>query len=455
MSHAPPREGAGRDVRQADLLLFSGILELCERIRACPRDELDFVLVNEIRELIPYQQAALYADATQAVTAVSGVAVFERSAPYVRWIGSVFAAVMRQEGHAGEGSAAGGVRPLAAADLPDDIGATWENWLGSHALLVQLASRHGPVGGWLLARAEPWTAREARLLALVGGTYAEARQLADLPHRPPARRRARRWVLGAGALVAAIALYPVQSWVLAPAEVVAADPAYIRAPFAGIVRQIDAPPNGPVQAGVVVVELERAQLESQYQVASKAWQVARTEYDEAVQAGMSDQKARAQAEQLRGRIDEEEAQMRYQDDLLRKASIPAPMTGLALYNDPSEWIGRPVEAGERILMVAPALSRRVEIRLPVTEIGHFDLGSAVRFFDNVRPDRPHAGRLVFASYGSSATPAGILAYTLRADMGQDMRLGLKGTARIYGPRHVLILWALRKPLSVIRQWLSF
>ncbi|MBB2206303.1 efflux RND transporter periplasmic adaptor subunit [Gluconacetobacter takamatsuzukensis] len=455
MSQVPPRDIAGRDVRQADLLLFSGILELCERIRTCPRDELDFVLVNETRELIPYQQAALYAQATHAVTAVSGVAVFERSAPYVRWIGSVFAAVARQESGVRDGSAAAPVRALTAADLPEEIGAAWGSWLGGHALLVQLGSRHGPLGKWLLARAEPWTAREARLLALVGGAYAEARQLADLPHRPPARHRARRWVLAGAALVAAVALYPVRSWVLAPAEVVAADPAYIRAPFAGIVRQIDAPPNGPVQAGAVVVELERAQLESQYQVASKAWQVARTEYDEAAQAGMSDQKARAQAEQLRGRIDEEAAQMRYQDELLRKASIPAPMSGLALYNDPSEWIGRPVEAGERILMVAPALSRRIEIRLPVTEIGHFDPGSTVRFFDNVRPDRPNEGHLVFASYGSSATTAGILAYTLRADMRADMRLGLKGTARIYGPRHVLILWALRKPLSIVRQWLSF
>ncbi|MFW7269638.1 efflux RND transporter periplasmic adaptor subunit [Gluconacetobacter sp. Hr-1-5] len=454
MSHTPPREIAGRDVRQADLLLFSGVLELCERIRTCPREELDFVLVNETRELIPYQQAALYTQVTQAVTAVSGVAVFERSAPYVRWIDSVFLAVARHDKGAGDG-AAGTVRALTAADLPAEVGAAWGDWLGAHGLLVPLASRHGLLGTWLLARSEPWTAREARLLSLIGGAYAEARQLADLPYRPPARHRARRWVLGGAALVAAIALFPVRSWVLAPAEVVAADPAYIRAPFAGIVRQIDAPPNGPVRAGAVVVELERAQLESQFQVARKAWEVARTEYDEAVQAGMSDPKARAQAEQLRGRIDEEEAQMRYQDDLLRKASIPAPMTGLALYNDPSEWIGRPVEAGERILMVAPALSRRIEIRLPVTEIGHFDPGSTVRFFDNVRPDRPNEGRLVFASYGSSATTAGILAYTLRADMGADMRLGLKGTARIYGPRHVLILWALRKPLSIVRQWFSF
>jgi hypothetical protein len=447
MSSLPPQEPVGRDARQVDLLLLSGVLELCDRLRTCPRDELDFVLVNETRELVPYLQAALHGQAAGTVIAVSGVAVFDRSAPYVRWLGTLFDAAARQGGDT--------IRPLAAADLPGDVGGAWDTWLGMHGLMVPLTARHGPVGRWLLARAEPWTTRDARLLALVGGAYAEARQLADTPRRITPRHRVRRWGLMAVAALALVALYPAHSWVLAPAEVVAADPAYIRAPFAGIVRQIDVPPNGPVQAGAVVVELERAQLESQYQVADKAWQVARTEYDEAVQAGMSDQKARAQAEQLRGRIDEEAAQMRYQDGQLHKASIPAPMTGLALYNDPSEWVGRPVEAGERILMVAPAQSRRIEIRLPVTEIGHFDPGSTVRFFDNVHPDRPTDGQLMFESYGSSLTPSGVLAYTLRADMGQAMRLGLKGTARIYGPRHVLVLWALRKPLSVVRQWLSF
>ncbi|MDT8871338.1 hypothetical protein RAA17_10380 [Komagataeibacter rhaeticus] len=203
-----------------------------------------------------------------------------------------------------------------------------------------------------------------------------------------------------------------------------------------------------------MVELERAQLESQYQVARKALEVARTQYDEAIQAGMLDAKARAQAGELKGRIDEEAAQMRYQSELLHRATLTAPIDGLALYNDPSEWVGRPVEAGERILMVAPALSRRIEIRLPATETAQFPLMRAC-VFDNVHPDHPAEGHLVFTSYASTPTPAGTLAYTLRADLNSDIRLGLRGTARIYGPRHMLVLWALRKPLGVVRQWLSF
>ena len=389
---------------------------------------------------------AVYDTSPGCVKGVSGVAVFDRSAPYVRWLDDVFKHV---------GTMQDLPRLLSPTDLPEPLARQWAQWLASHAVLLPVASRQGVAGMVLVARDDAWTAAEARLLTIICSTYAQARLLAAMPRPPISARRVRRWMPAVGALLVALALFPAHSWVLAPAEVMAVDPVYIRAPFAGIVRQIDVPPNGAVVAGASVVELERGELESQYQVASKAWQVARTEYDEAVQAGISDPKARAQAAQLRGRIDEQVAQMRYQAEQLQKASIPSLITGLALYNDPSEWVGRPVEAGERILMVAPAQSRRIEIRLPVTEIGHFEVGSSVRFFDNVHPDQPVDGHLVFASYGSSVAPAGTLAYTLRADMARDMRMGLKGTARIYGPRHVLIVWALRKPLSILRQWLAF
>lgn len=434
-------------MRQADLLRLSGVLELCARLGACPADELDFVLLNESSALVRYSQMALYETPIGCVKGISGVAVFESSAPYVRWLDAVFKHIDNTQNTP---------RPLSTTDLPEALAEQWPQWLAASAIVLPLTCRHGNIGQVLIAREDAWTTAEVRLLSIICNSYAQARVLAAMPRLPvPPHHMRRKWMLGAGAFFLAVALFPVHSWVLAPAEVVAVDPVFIRAPFAGIVRQINVPPNGAITAGTSVVELERGEMESQYQVASKAWQVARTEYDEAVQAGISDPKARAQASQLRGRIDEQVAQMRYQAEQLQKTSIPSLTSGLALYNDPSEWVGRPVEAGERILMVAPALSHRIEIRLPVTEVGHFETGSAVRFFDNVHPDQPVDGHLIFASYGSSLTPTGTLAYTLRADMARDMRMGLKGTARIYGPRHMLVAWALRKPLGVLRQWISF
>ncbi|PYD78265.1 HlyD family secretion protein [Komagataeibacter sucrofermentans] len=427
------------------MLRLSALVHLCERLRTCTPDELDFVLVNESHNLLPYQQAALYRTDKAGITAISGTAVFDPAAPYVRWLSQVFGSItlLREP------------TTIDVAALPAALRDEWAQWMAPHAVLIPLAGRHGRVGTLLVARPDAWTQPDIQALCMIGGEYAESRQLIAAQPPGPRDTRLRRRV---GAILAAallVAFYPVHSWVLAPAEVVPVAPAYVRAPFAGIVHQLDVAPNTAVHAGTPMVELERAQLESQYQVARKALEVARTQYDEAIQAGMLDAKARAQAGELKGRIDEEAAQMRYQSELLHRATLTAPIDGLALYNDPSEWVGRPVEAGERILMVAPALSRRIEIRLSTTEAAHFAPDARVRFFDNVHPDHPTQGHLVFTSYASTPTPAGTLAYTLRADMNSDIRLGLRGTARIYGPRHMLLLWALRKPLGVIRQWLSF
>ena len=74
------------------------------------------------------------------------------------------------------------------------------------------------------------------------------------------------------------------------------------------------------------------------------------------------------------------------------------------------------------------------------------------FFNNINPDQPVEGRLVFASYGASLGPSGVLAYTARADLtpGTALRLGLKGSAKIYGPPRPLALWVLRRPLAWVR-----
>jgi len=57
---------------------------------------------------------------------------------------------------------------------------------------------------------------------------------------------------------------------------------------------------------------------------------------------------------------------------------------------------------------------------------------------------------------TTMTPSGVLAYTARADLQHvaDLRLGLKGTAKIFGPRRPLAVWLLRKPLAYIRHLLA-
>jgi len=184
--------------------------------------------------------------------------------------------------------------------------------------------------------------------------------------------------------------------------------------------------------------------------------MAREEYSDTSQQAMSDDKAKARLAMLSSKVDQEQAELAYDRDMLDRAEITAPSDGIAVFDDSSEWIGKPVALGERIMMVASPTHTQLQIEVPEASVVSFEPGSEVVFFSNLSPDQPLYGRLVFASYASTATADGVMSYAFRAalDPGVTPRLGLKGTAKIYGPRKALVLWLLRRPIAVVREWLS-
>jgi hypothetical protein len=311
----------------------------------------------------------------------------------------------------------------------------------------------------LLARQDPWTEGEQQLLTALCGAYAQSWELrrARLAPAGPARWRWLRRLGGALVVAALVAVgfVPVSSTAIAPAEVVAANPLYIRAPFAGVVAAIEVAPNAEVRAGQILVRLDRRQLEAQQRVAAKSVDVAEAQVRQAGQEAITDPRVREQIALLRSKLDEARADLEYRRTLLERADIATPADGVAVFNDPGEWIGRPVEIGERIMLVAPPVSARIEIEIPVSDAVTLDDAARVTFYNNIDPDHPVDGRLVFTSYAATLGPSGVLAYTARADLaaGTALRLGLKGSAKIHGPARPLALWLLRRPINWLREQL--
>jgi len=109
------------------------------------------------------------------------------------------------------------------------------------------------------------------------------------------------------------------------------------------------------------------------------------------------------------------------------------------------------------MVIAPSRSADLDIRVPVAQVVTFAADAEIVFFPNVSPDQPSRGHLVYAGYGSAPGADGVLSYLFRAhlDNTQDgLRLGLKGTAKLFGPRRPFLLWVLRRPLAVVSEWLS-
>lgn len=84
-------------------------------------------------------------------------------------------------------------------------------------------------------------------------------------------------------------------------------------------------------------------------------------------------------------------------------------------------------------------------------------GDALLFFPNISPYAPLSGKLAYIGYQAAETPEAGLAFSLRASFaaGEDPpRLGLRGTAKLYGSRAPLIALLLRRPVLQLRQWLG-
>ena len=185
--------------------------------------------------------------------------------------------------------------------------------------------------------------------------------------------------------------------------------------------------------------------------------MAREEYADTAQAAMNDEKSKGKLAILASKVDQQQAELSYDKDQLDRAELTAPADGIAVFDDSNEWSGKPVVLGERIMLIASPTDIQLEIQVPAADVVTFDTGSEVVFFSNLAPDSPSRGRLTFASYSSAVTADGVLSYAFRAKFEAEaapLRLGLKGTAKIYGPRRPLVLWLLRRPIQLGREWLS-
>jgi hypothetical protein len=453
------------------------LLDLSRRARqAATARELGFVLVNDSRSLVAYRQAALWLVADGVYT-LSGVVQVEANAPYALWLGQVCSHLAAQ--------APGGARSVMADDLPAELAKDWDEWWPLHAMWLPLsgvgADAAGAVSdkaakesaGLVLVRDFPWTEQEQALLNewadiarhALAGLYRpplaswhrlrqQARaQLAPQPGRRWWQQRALRWA----ALVALILVFPVRLTVLAPGELVPAHPLVIRAPLEGVVDVFHVQPNQVVRKDQPLFGFDEVLIQSRSDVAAQALATAETEYRQTSQQALTEPKARLQLALLIGKIEEKRAEMDYLRDQLQRARVLAPQDGVALFDDPSEWIGKPVAIGERIMRIATPSDSEVEAWVPIADAIFLEPQADVRLYLNASPLSPVSAQLRFQAHDAVERPDGSYAYRVRASLEgvTHHRVGLKGTAKLYGGWVPLAYWVLRRPLAAIRSTLGF
>ena len=414
---------------------------------------LGFTAVNEALALVAYRQAAFFtrsAEGKLKLTTASGLVSVADDSPYAIWLGR-FAQSL---------AATQGCQRLDFENALADFVDGWEEWLPEHLLVAFLTDQAGmAVGLMVYARDTPWADAELQALDRVHQAYGYCLgALARKPRRFGSgllsvfRGRRARWI----ALAVVVAMFiPVRLSALAPAEVVALSAMAVASPQDGVVSAFFVQPNATVKAGDRLFSLDDSALASRREVARRGVSVARADLLVSQQRAFDDLKSKGELASATGRVSEKEAELSLVEGSLDRVVVKAERDGIAVYSDPNDWLGKPVQTGERVMQLADPLDAGVLVWLPVADALNLEPGAPMRLFLHTKPLDPLPATLLQTSYQAVLSPDGVSAYRLRGkfEAGADnTRIGLRGTARVSGDWAILGYYLFRRPIAALREW---
>ena len=450
---------------------LANLLLLQQRLREVSTEaELGFLLANDTRQLLPYRSAVVWRNDARrndarrndarrngsgSVLSVSGAVDHDQYSPYVQWMRSVCAELSCDRQPA--------VRQVDRSDLSEKVAARWGEYGADVLVWCPLYSPAGVyLGGLALWRDGPLLDAEQRVLqswlAAAGYSLAALRGKVFSPGGFQWTLRRKRIALACAVTVALLMLVPVRLSVLAQAEIVPRAPLVVRSPLDGIIESSAVKPNMPVKQGDPLLKLDDTELQTRLAVAQQTLAISRAQYQQASQSAPYDRDAKASLRVLALEIEKRESEADYIQSLIARSDVRAAVGGIVIMPSPDDMIGRPVTTGERLLKIANPSEVQLEAWLTVGDDITLEKGTVVEFFPNVAPDKKFRARLQTMDYRAEQTDTGELAYRLRAefDDGEEPpRIGMRGTAKLFGERVSLGYFLFRRPLATMRRWMGY
>ncbi|MNM47719.1 multidrug resistance protein MdtN [compost metagenome] len=426
------------------------------RDRALATDSLNalgFSIANDPYPLLQYHQALVFQQQGQSLEllCVSGLARPTEDSPYLVWLQRAVRWIATQlESDQAYWLARDAVTP------PADIEEGWAEWWPHGLWCIPLHDRDGKRLGLVLFLLDAAPAQSLQpLFEGLWRTWAHCWAGFTKQRRLTRWRPSKRQLLLTLAVLVALLLVPVRQTALAPAEIVSRQTMIISSPIDGVIQSMHVRPNQPVEKGTPLFSLDETTLNSRADVLSKEVAVADAELMAASQRAFDNSQSKSELTLLNGRVQQRRAELAAVKAQLQRTQVRAPRAGVAVYSDPNDWLGKPVSTGERIVLIADPKQPAMLIQLPVADAIALEPGAEVTLFLTAYPLTPLKGQVLETSYQAQASEEGVVAYRLLASIDgqpEHARLGLHGTARLFGERVVLGYYLLRRPFAALRAW---
>ena len=335
--------------------------------------------------------------------------------------------------------------------LPDSLRSGWRDFVKGSVFWCPLQHPDETVlGAWWFERDFAWQENDVAIVHRLAGSFAYAwKALSKKEHGWSRKiRKPAWWLLPVAAL--AMLCVPIRISVVAPVKVTPQDPTVVSAPMDGVISDVLVQPNQMVQSNALLFRYEDTNLRNQFRIAEKQLAVAKAEHSQTVQAGFGEPQRKADVPLKAAEVDLRQTELDYAQEMLGQVEVKAVSQGLLLYSDKSDWVGRPVTVGERLMEIADPKQIELRIDLPVTDAIVLKEGAdAVIFFSGL-PLESFAATVTHTSYHAEVLPGDILAYRVTARLVQPdprVRIGWQGTAKVYGEKGFLAYLLLRRPLT--------
>ena len=240
----------------------------------------------------------------------------------------------------------------------------------------------------------------------------------------------------------------------APVEVVAKNPFLITSPFDGVVKKIIANNNDQTKPGDLLVLLEDIDLSNEFNLAKQSLQVAEKELLRTRQSSFTDNEQKSRLAELVAQVDLKRVELKSAERKLKNSKIYSEKKGVVIVDRKSDWQGKPVAVGEKILTIADPNNIEFLIWLPVKDSIVINQDANTNIFLDINPMSSYKGNIIRSTYEPELSPEEVLSYKLISSFKGNRdtpRIGLRGTAKVYGNRTILFYYLFRKPITFIRQ----
>jgi len=423
-------------------------------------EALSLWAVNELRGVVDYSQGILLRNNRSGkarVMAVSNLAGVDRNAPYIRRVEEQVNAIIKTTATGGRDA----VRDVI--NMPLANGGSKGNGSGEvfpfqQSIFLPFTDRCGAIfGGLLLARSKPWQEAEQVIAVRLAETISHGFQ-ALLPQKRLRLWSLSKWLVAGAMLLAVLAMFiPVPMTTLAPAEIIADEPVVVAAPIDGVVARIFQDANVEVKKGELLFEFDNTELKAAADIARRKELVSAARLATAKPAAFTDPQVYRQLAIARAELELAQAEKNFAERKLARTQVRAKRAGQLIYTDRKDWTGKPVRTGERVMEIADVRHVVLRIDLPVADAINLTKGADVRLFLDANPLKALSAKLRHAGYHAVEQPGVGLVYRVIADLERQQnkivpRIGLRGTAQIFGEKVFLGFYLFRKPISTIRQY---